>query len=150
MDVTFSFRQFLSGLVQQKSFFSDASQRETALCPCRAKGCQFIIIIIPYLLVCSWHCAGWVLASTSRPLPLCFLTCPLTHEQPSPSVNVCSIFPAQALVFSWYVTEHKGSGSPQCWAVLPAGVELLSLALWRLILLPSLQCRTHSSVTPGY
>lgn len=121
----------------KKSFFSNTSQQETVLCPCRGKGCQFIIIIIPYLLVCSWHHAGWVLASTSRLLPLCCLTCPLTHKQPSSSLHVSSIFPAQAFVFSCYVTEHKGSGSPQCWVVLPAGVQLFSLALQRLILLPS-------------
>lgn len=121
----------------KKSFFSNTSRQETALYPCRGKGCQFITIIIPYLLVCSWHRAGWVLASTSRLLPLRCLTCPLTHEQPSPSMSVCSIFPAQALVFSCCVTEHKGSGSPQHWVVLPAGVELLSLALHGLILLPS-------------
>lgn len=54
-----------------------------------------------------------------------------------PTVHVCSIFPAQALVFSCSVTEHKGRGSPRSWVLLPAGVELPSLALQGLILLPS-------------
>lgn len=101
------------------------------------RGVQFISSILLYLSVCSWHCAGHVLASTSRLLPLLRLTRPLTRKQLSVNIHVYNFISAQALVFSCCVTDHKDSGSPRHWIGFPSRMELLKMSVQRLIWPPS-------------
>jgi len=60
MGVTFLFSQFLSGLVQQQSFFSDISQTETAMCPCRGGSVSLVhsLLFVSVLLTMCWANLG--------------------------------------------------------------------------------------------
>lgn len=128
--------KWLSAATKLFFFFFLTSVRQKLQCV-PAGRVQFILSILPYLSVCSWRCAGQVLASTSRLLPLLRLTCLLTPKHPSSNMHVYNLFSAQALIFSCYMTERKGSGSPPHWIGLPSRTELLKVSLQRWILPPS-------------